>query len=101
MSSESSLDGVIQRGNLSYFAVVPGRIEFAWRIRKYLLEQRPRVVAVELPSSLEEKYAAALVRLPQLSVILIEEEQTGKERGALPTYPLNREILCGSDADRC
>jgi hypothetical protein len=88
MLSESSLNGVIQRGNLSYFAVVPGRIEFAWRVRKYLLEHRPRVVAVELPSSLEEKYAAALVRLPQLSVILIEEQQAGQEEGRASYIPV-------------
>ncbi|HMF77312.1 MAG TPA: hypothetical protein VK604_16755 [Bryobacteraceae bacterium] len=80
MLSESSQNGVIQRGNLSYFAVVPGRLEFAWRVRKYLLDARPRVVAVELPSSLERHYVAALNRLPQMSVILIAE-QDGPEQG--------------------
>jgi hypothetical protein len=88
MQSEASVQGVIQRGNLSYFPVVPGRIEFAWRLRKYLLEQRPRVVAVELPSSLEEKYAAALGRLPQMSVILLEEQQAGKEEERASYIPI-------------
>jgi hypothetical protein len=64
---------MIRRGNITYLPVIPGRLEFAWRLRKYLLEHRPRVVAVELPSSLERVYAKALARLPQMSVILIPE----------------------------
>jgi hypothetical protein len=69
---------MIRRGNITYLPVIPGRLEFAWRVRKYLLEHRPRVVAVELPSSLERVYAKALARLPQMSVILIPEA-TGDE----------------------
>jgi len=69
---------MIRRGNITYLPVIPERLEFAWRIRKYLLEHRPRVVAVELPSSLERVYAKALARLPQMSVILIPEA-TGDE----------------------
>ncbi len=69
---------MIRRGNISYLPVIPGRLEFAWRVRNYLLEHRPRVVAVELPSSLERAYAKALARLPQMSVILIPEA-TGDE----------------------
>ena len=46
---EDPKDSIFTRGNIAYFPVVPGRLEFAWRVRRYLLEQRPAVVAVELP----------------------------------------------------
>jgi hypothetical protein len=39
-----------------------------------LLEQRPQVVAIELPSFLENTYRRALARLPEMSVILYTEE---------------------------
>ena len=77
--------GILKRGNIAYFPVVPGRLEFAWRVRRYLLEKRPAVVAVELPSSLETPYRKALERLPQMSVILIPEDDKDGEEG-LATY---------------
>jgi hypothetical protein len=77
MHDETSAAGTLNRGNLSYFPVVPGRIEFSLRVRRYLLEHRPRVVAVELPSSLESQYSAALDRMPQMSVIVIAEPDSG------------------------
>ena len=55
--------GILKRGTITYFPVVPGRLEFAWRLRRYLLEQRPAVIAVELPASLEARYRKALERL--------------------------------------
>ncbi len=64
----------IERGNLTYLPVVPGRLEFAWHVRRHLLASRPAVVAVELPVSLEKEYLAALERLPRMSVILLGEE---------------------------
>src|SRR5690242_7384645 len=73
MHEETSAAGTLGRGNLTYFPVVPGRMEFSLRVRRYLLEHRPRVVAVELPSSLESQYNAALDRMPQMSVIVIAD----------------------------
>jgi hypothetical protein len=79
-------DSILIRGNLAYFPVVPGRLEFAWRVRQYLLEQRPAVIAVELPSSLETLYRKALDRLPQMSVILIPEDAAGDDEEGRATY---------------
>lgn len=66
--------GTVQRGNLTYLPVVPGRIEFALHVRRQLLARRPSVIAVELPGPLEKHFRAAIARLPQMSVIL---EQSG------------------------
>ncbi len=71
---ERSDAGAITRGPITYFPVIPGRIESARRVRRYLLEHRPKVIAVELPSSLEDLYITALARMPQMSVIMIEED---------------------------
>lgn len=83
------MEGTLSRGSITYFPVVPGRIEFSWRVRRYLMEQRPRVVAVELPSSLERHYLKALERLPQMSVILIPELTDNDEERAtyIPIEP--------------
>ena len=73
MPGEAIDAGTISRGLLTYFPVVPGRIEFSSRVRRYILERRPQFVAVELPSRLEHVYERALARLPQMSVILIPD----------------------------
>ena len=83
---EDPKDSILTRGNIAYFPVIPGRLEFAWRLRRYLLEQRPAVVAVELPSSLERAYRKALDRLPQMSVILIPEETRDHDEEGQATY---------------
>ncbi len=75
--------GIIQRANLTYLPVVSARLEFALHVRRRLLELKPSVVAVELPSSLEREYRSAVERLPQMSVILIDEESDEDER---PVY---------------
>src|SRR5690606_22520265 len=68
----------LTRGNLRYLPVLPGRMEFAAAIRHSLLREQPRVVAVELPMSLERPYRRAVQRLPEITVLLYEgasEEQ--------------------------
>lgn len=65
--------GTLVRGSLTYLPVVPGRIEFAARVRRFLLSARPKVVAVELPSALDDAYRRAIARMPRLSVIVISE----------------------------
>ncbi len=89
MPVESSAAGTLSRGNITYLPVVPGRIEFSIRVRRYLLEHRPRVVAVELPSSLEDQYRAALARMPRMSVILIPDSSRDEEDHAtyVPVEP--------------
>jgi len=83
--TESASAGTISRGNITYLPVVPGRIEFSFRVRRYLLERRPRVIAVELPSALEREYTAALDRMPRMSVILIPE--TEENAAYIPVEP--------------
>ncbi|MGH9719567.1 MAG: hypothetical protein ACRD8O_05105 [Bryobacteraceae bacterium] len=70
MSTEGTLEfGSLRRGPFRYFPVVPGRMEFAALVRSVIFKQKPRVVAVELPSSLEAVFRQAVARLPELSVI--------------------------------
>jgi hypothetical protein len=63
------------RGQYHYFPVVPGRLEFAEEIRRVILLERPQVVAIELPATLESAYLRAVQRLPEISVLLYEEEK--------------------------
>ncbi len=65
-------------------------MEFALHIRRSLLELRPKVVAVELPQSLDKEYLRAAERMPKMSVILLaeEDERNGDEQPAyLPVEP--------------
>ena len=89
MLREPNPPGTITRGNITYLPVVPGRIEFSACVRRYLLQYRPRVIAVELPSSLEREYHAAIQRLPHMSVILIPDDDGGEEERAtyIPIEP--------------
>lgn len=64
----------LRRGHLRYFPVVPGRIEFAAALRQALLEERPAIVAVELPGWLQPLYLEAVGRLPELSVVMYPED---------------------------
>ena len=88
MHNEPSSAGTIQRGNLTYFPVVPGRLEFAARVRRYLLDSRPQVLAVELPSSLEAEFVKALDRMPQMSVILIPDDDNTDEEDRATYIPV-------------
>ncbi|HSM78675.1 MAG TPA: hypothetical protein VLT57_13645 [Bryobacteraceae bacterium] len=65
--------GSLERGNFTYFPVVPGRLEFALELRRLLLERRPQIIAVELPGFLEEAYLEAAARLPEISAIVFED----------------------------
>ncbi len=66
--------GGLRRGRFLYLPAVPGRMEFAAEVRRVIQSERPDVVAVELPATLEGAYRRALDRLPQLSVIVYEDE---------------------------
>lgn len=65
-------------GNLRYLPVLPGRMEFAAAVRHALLREVPKVVAVELPVSLERAYLRAVRRLPEITVILYEGTSDGE-----------------------
>lgn len=81
---EPSSAGTLVRGNLTYFPVIPERLEFASRVRRYILEHRPQVIAVELPWHLESEYARALDRMPRFSVIVLPD--TSNEQEDRATY---------------
>ncbi len=68
----------LRQGRIEYFPVVPGRLEFAEEVRRLILQERPQVVAVELPATLEGAFLWAVDRLSELSVILYEEETDGE-----------------------
>jgi hypothetical protein len=59
----------LRRGRFTYFPVVPGRMEFALEVRRAILRERPRVIALELPASLEPAWTGGIERLPQMSLI--------------------------------
>ncbi len=65
--------GSLERGRFTYLPVVPGRLEFAAEVRRRILTERPAVVAVELPETLEDLYLDAIRRLPQISVIFYHD----------------------------
>ena len=53
----------LSRGRFTYLPVVPGRLEFAVEARRRILRERPEVVALELPATLEDLYLKAVARL--------------------------------------
>lgn len=79
--------GSLERGRFYYFPVVPGRLEFAAEVRKVILRDRPQVVALELPVTLQEHYLRAVSRLPEMSVIFYEDEQQEGQAIYIPVEP--------------
>src|SRR5687768_3317629 len=73
----------LKQGRFHFFPVVPARMEFAEEVRRTILRERPQVVAVELPSTLEASFLSAIARLPELSIIL---------------YSMQREEMSGANA---
>ena len=63
----------LRRDHITWLPVVPGRLEFAAEVRRRILAARPKVVAVELPATLESIYRKAIARLPEISVIFYED----------------------------
>jgi len=105
MSREPSISedsASLRRGNFTYFPVVPGRLEFSIELRRAILDQRPRLVAVELPGSLEDTYLQALARLPEMSVILYPDPQD-EDRGVYvpvePCDPFTEAVRTGLEVD--
>jgi hypothetical protein len=75
------------RGNITYFPVIPGRLEFAIEVRRAILREHPKIVAVELPGALEDVYLQALARLPEISVILYPDPQDDERGIYVPVEP--------------
>lgn len=80
--------GSLVRGRFTYLPVVPGRMEFAIEVRQAILRQRPEVVAVELPATLEAAWTRAVERLPEMSVIFYPDEEAGEDNAVyVPIEP--------------
>ena len=76
----------LERGRFTYFPVVPGRLEFAVEVRQALLREKPEVVAVELPSTLQNAWMRAVERLPEMSVILYADDKAGRSEEESAVY---------------
>ncbi|MCU1276404.1 MAG: hypothetical protein JWO48_3835, partial [Bryobacterales bacterium] len=79
--------GSLQRGRFTYFPVVPGKLEFAIEVRRAILRDKPRVIALELPATLRDAYLRAVGRLPEMSVILYNDEQDDDGAVYVPVEP--------------
>jgi len=90
--------GSLTRGRFTYFPVAPG-LEFAIETRQAILRERPRVVAVELPLSLQEAWMRGVRRLPEMSVIFYPDETTGDTEAVYvlvePADPFTEAIRTG------
>jgi hypothetical protein len=80
--------GGLTRGSFTYFPVAPGRVEFAVEVREAILRERPQVLAVELPVTLQGAWMRAVERLPQISVIFYPDDAGGEDRAVyVPVEP--------------
>src|SRR5579862_1588942 len=79
--------GSLRRGRFTYLPVVPGHLEFAIEVRRAILHDRPQVVALELPVTLQQQYMRAVARLPEMSVIVYPDESEEDRAVYVPVEP--------------
>jgi hypothetical protein len=79
--------GSLRRGCFTYLPVVPGRLEFAIEVRQAILRQKPQVVALELPITLQQQFLRAVARLPEISVIVYPDENDPERAIYVPVEP--------------
>jgi hypothetical protein len=77
----------LRRGRFTYLPVVPGRLEFAIEVRQAMLRDKPGVVALELPATLQHQYLRAVARLPEISVIFYPDEKEEDRAVYIPVEP--------------
>ncbi|MGO9230666.1 MAG: hypothetical protein ACLQKA_15860 [Bryobacteraceae bacterium] len=87
--------GSLRRGRFTYFPVAPGRLEFAVEVRRAILRDRPQVVALELPVSLQQDWVRAVERLPQMSLIFYPEDDEATYVLVEPADPFTEGIRTG------
>jgi hypothetical protein len=94
--------GSLQRGRFTYFPVAPGRLEFAVEVRQALLREKPDVVALELPATLQPAWLRAVARLPEISVIVYPDEAGDEDQAVYvpiePTDPFTEAVRTGVEA---
>jgi len=79
--------GSLARGRFRYLPVAPGRLEFAVEVRQAILREKPQVVAVELPVTLEAAHLRAVARLPEITVLLYPDETDPERAVYVPVEP--------------
>jgi hypothetical protein len=79
--------GSLRRGRFTYLPVVPGRLEFAIEVRQAILRDKPQVVALELPITLQQQFIRAVARLPEMSVIVYPDENDPERAIYVPVEP--------------
>jgi hypothetical protein len=93
--------GSLQRGRFTYFPVVPGRMEFAVEARQAVLREKPGVVAVELPGTLQRAWMRAIARMPEMSVIIYPDRDAADDRAIYipvePADPFTEAIRTGME----
>ncbi len=87
MTVEFEDAGSLRRDRFRYFPVAPGRMEFAIEARRAILAERPHVVAVELPATLESAYLQAIARLPRITVLMYPDENDEDSAIYVPVEP--------------
>ena len=78
--------GSLTRGRFTYFPVVPGRLEFALEVRAAILRDRPDVIALELPVTLQPSWLRAVARLPEISLIVYPDESAGEDQAVFAQF---------------
>jgi hypothetical protein len=91
--------GSLTRGRFTYFPVVPGRVEFAAELRAAILRDRPQVIALELPVTLQDVWMRAVQRLPEISVIFYPDDNASEGQAVYvpiePADPFTEAIRTG------
>jgi len=91
--------GSLRRGRFTYFPVAPNRLEFAIEIRQALLREKPGVIALELPATLQQAWIRAVQRLPEISVIVYPDEDGGEDQAIYvpvePSDPFTEAVRTG------
>jgi hypothetical protein len=88
----------LRQGRFTYFPVVPGRMEFAIEVRRAILRERPQVIALELPASLEAAWRGGIERLPQMSLIFYPADDEQAEYVLVePADPFTEAIRTGAE----
>ncbi len=64
----------LAKTQILFLPVLHGKLEFAQEVRRRILQWQPEAVAVEYPSTLQEKILRGVARLPLLSVISYQEK---------------------------
>ena len=89
----------LRRGRFLYFPVVPGRLEFAIEVRQAILREKPQVVALELPVTLQQHWIRAVERLPEISVLVYPAESGDEEQAIYvpiePADPFTEAVRTG------